>query len=351
MSASKKLPRYVFLSPEVAQHYAEATRNGLHKLLPSEVEWKDRHKALHERGYILRTRYQPNWTPSWMGTNIAPSYCEDSFMSSDPRIMDAKRRSDGMAVAMKIVANDSRELQVLRFLSSVGGGDNHLVMPHLRPYNDPEFQIVNDVVDFVSQMLEGLVFMHGHRVAHRDIAPTNVLMDGTPLYPGGYHPVRIQRAPDAIYDAHPLARIDHPVKYFYIDFGLSVRFSAGASPLVTGRVGQFTDVPEMSSPTPYDAFSADIYSLGQLFDQEFEQKYTNVDFLSPMVQMMKQRQPDLRPSAPELLKMFRQMRAKMQDTSLRWRLVLRSEQPYERLLNDTVAVAREGLSNLKRMVG
>ncbi|KAI0364014.1 kinase-like protein [Pilatotrama ljubarskyi] len=369
MSASRKLPDYVYLRPEIAKQHAENTRNGLYNLLPSELEWKDRQRALHDRGYILRSRYMPNWQPSWMGTNIAPAFCEDSIMSRDPRIMDATRRSDGMVVAMKSVANDSRELQILRFLSLAGGLDNHcvslldvfadpinpqrslVVMPYLRPFNDPEFLIVSDVIEFASQMLEGLVFLHGHRVAHRDIAPTNVLMDGTPLYPEGYHPVRIHRAPDAIHDARPRARVEYPVKYFYIDFGLSVRFHAGASPRVTGKVGQFTDIPEMSSPAPYDAFKADVYALGRLFNHEFEQKYTNVHFLKPIIEMMMQRQPDLRPSAAELLKIFRQMRATMEETTLRWRLVLRSEQPYERLFNDTVAVAKEGISNLKRMVG
>lgn len=66
---------------------------------------------------------------------------------------------------------------------------------------------------------------------------------------------------------------------------------------------------------------------------------------------MKQPEPDLRPPADELIKMFRQLRALIPESSIRWRLVQRSELPYERFINNTVAVARDSLSSLKRIVG
>lgn len=40
-------------------------------------------------------------------------------------------------------------------------------MPFLRLSDDPPLLLVDDVVDFVDQIMEGLVFMHEHRVAHR----------------------------------------------------------------------------------------------------------------------------------------------------------------------------------------
>ena len=104
------------------------------------------------------------------------------------------------------------------------------------------------------------------------------MMDATPIYPDGYHPVRIHRAPDAIHDTDPLSRIEHPVKYLYVDFGLSVRFPEGARSLVDGKVGRDTDIPEMSSEKPYDAFKADIYALGNLFDKEIAQVGYSVGF-------------------------------------------------------------------------
>lgn len=85
--------------------------------------------------------------------------------------MDAKS-SDETPVAIKIVQNKSQEAQIAQFLSSIEHPENHcvsilevfpdpidpswslMVMPYLRPFNDPEFELVGEVVEFVSQMLE-----------------------------------------------------------------------------------------------------------------------------------------------------------------------------------------------------
>ena len=76
---------------------------------------------------------------------------------------------------------------------------------------------------------------------------------------------------DAIEELKPLHRIDHPVRYYYIDFGLSERFAEGAPPLVVGDVGRDAEVPELSSTIPYDGYKADIHALGNLFHKEIEQ--------------------------------------------------------------------------------
>lgn len=61
------------------------------------------------------------------------------------------------------------------------------------------------------------------------------------------------------------------MKYYYIDFGLARRFPEGTSTYVVGDVGRDTDVPELSSDVPYDAFKVDIFALGNLYFKEFEQ--------------------------------------------------------------------------------
>ena len=38
---------------------------GLHT---GEVFWRDRYDWLREHGYTLRTRYKPDWVPSWKAT-------------------------------------------------------------------------------------------------------------------------------------------------------------------------------------------------------------------------------------------------------------------------------------------
>ncbi|KAJ3017218.1 hypothetical protein NUW54_g639 [Trametes sanguinea] len=388
MNMQKQLPDYVYLTPEAAQRQSERTRQGVYNLLPDEVEWQSRQQFLEKHGYMLRPRYHKGWKPSWIDTNIARDFCEDGIMSSRPQVLDAKRLEDNSVVSIKIVSKRNQELQVAQFLSSFKDVDqNHcvavldvlsdpldseralMVMPYLRPFDDPELVTVGEVIDFIGQMLQvchgssvtsrkidshfvkGLAFMHEHRVAHRDIAPPNVMMDAKPLYPSGHHPVKMDYTPDAVYDAIPLSRTEHPVRYYYVDFGLSVRFPENSPTMVVGDVGRDDEVPELSSTVPYDAFKADIYALGNLFDKEFVQRYHRLEILQPLIDSMKQRQPEMRLPAAELVVLFQKINKTVTKNALRLRLSLKSEAPYERVLNDAVAVAWNGINNLKRYVG
>lgn len=85
--------------------------------------------------------------------------------------MDA-RRSDGSLVAIKSVSNRGHEVKIAQYLSSLPHPGNHcvaildvfpdplapnrslMVMPYLRPFFDPEFSLVGELIDFVTQMLE-----------------------------------------------------------------------------------------------------------------------------------------------------------------------------------------------------
>ena len=75
-----------------------------------------------------------------------------------------------------------------------------------------------------------------------------------------------------------------------------------------------------------------------------------MQFLIPMIERMKQRQPELRPTAEEVLAQWIEIRDALNKNSNRWRLSLRSEAAIGRMLNDTVAVAWEGISHLKKYV-
>lgn len=57
------------------------TEKGVWKLLPSEVWWRDHQRFLQSKGYLLPERFRPGWTPSWLGTNVIPSFCDDSHMN------------------------------------------------------------------------------------------------------------------------------------------------------------------------------------------------------------------------------------------------------------------------------
>ncbi|KAI0633106.1 kinase-like domain-containing protein [Trametes polyzona] len=363
-----RLPRYAFMSPETTERHVEMARKGTYDLTPCEKMWRDRQPYLLQRGYALRPRYAPDWRPSWRGTNINPFYCEDSIMTMRLNVIDA-RTPDGQLVAIKRFQDKAQEVEIGRFLTSIKQPENHcvevidafpdpqdptwtfLVMPYLRPFNNPEFELVGEVIDFVRQMLEGLAFLHSHSIAHRDIAALNVMMDGSRLYPHGHHPVRLDSSLDAVEQLAPLRRIDHEIKYYYIDFGLSVRFPPGASPQVVGDVGRDAEVPELSWTVPYDAFKADVYALGNLFYKEFVLKYLHTEFLNPLINCMKQKQPELRPPAGELVGMFKQLCKLENPSKARWRLSPRTESAPERMINDAVSAVKGGIMDIKRFVG
>ncbi|KAH9851086.1 kinase-like domain-containing protein [Lenzites betulinus] len=366
-----KLPRDAFITnPKVQQGYDEMTRKGSYKLTEFEREWRDKQPHLLVRGYwsyTLRPRYARNWQPSWAGTNIDPFYCEDSINLETMCVIDAKSPR-GDLVAIKHFANKGQEIEIAQFLTSIKHPHNHcvpvidlfpdpddanwffIVMPYLRPFNDPEFELIGEVVEFIRQALEGLAFLHSHSIAHRDISILNIMMDGRPLYPQGHHPARIDYSTDGINVLTPLRRIDHRIGYFYIDFGLSVRFSPGASPLVLGYIGRGSEVPEISATVPWDAYKGDVCALGNLFNKEFLQKYRDTDFIKPLVDCMRQREPQSRPAANELVTMFQQLCKLESPSKLRWRLSPRTESIPERLLMDVVTAARDGIRDIQRFV-
>ncbi|KAI0629585.1 kinase-like protein [Trametes polyzona] len=364
----KRLPSHAYLDEESKVRHAKLYRKGVYALASKELFWQERYQPLKDHGYLLRPRYSPGWKPSWLGTELNPTFCEDSIMLTIYQVMDATRMSTNELVAIKSFYKRGQEMHVAQFLGNIKDSQNHtvpileiisdpfdpqlamMVMPYLRPCNDPPFSTIGDVVEFLDQVIDGLVFMHRNNVAHRDMAVENIMMDARPLYPTGHHPVRLDYTPDTLYPVTALPRAGRSVKYYYIDFGLATRFAPGASTLVVGDVGKDADVPELSETVPYDAFKVDIFTLGHLFALEFQEKYKNADFLLPLIEPMTQRRPELRPTADQVLRKWTEQRATLNETLLRWRLVPRDEQPLSRVVNDTVAVAWEGVYRLKKFV-
>jgi len=41
--------------------------------------WHDRYHFLLQKGFELRPRYRPGWTPSWLNAKGEPLLCEDSL--------------------------------------------------------------------------------------------------------------------------------------------------------------------------------------------------------------------------------------------------------------------------------
>lgn len=89
--------------------------------------------------------------------------------------MDATRREDGKLVSLKTIRHNDSELDIALSLTTpnlVNHPMNHcvsifdtfidpldtdryfIVMPYLRPYDDPPFGAVGEAIDFVRQTLE-----------------------------------------------------------------------------------------------------------------------------------------------------------------------------------------------------
>ncbi|KII93068.1 hypothetical protein PLICRDRAFT_378477 [Plicaturopsis crispa FD-325 SS-3] len=358
-----QMPWFLRASPEEAKKYEEDTRNGDYDLTPVEKSWRDLHPTLRQQGYRLRPRYDEDWKPSWLGTDFKPCWCEDSIKAQWDNLMDATR-DNGLRVAIKRVERKSNEVEIAKFLSSPTMRRqplNHcvpildifsdplepektlIVMPLLRPFDDPQFAYIGEVVDFVGQTLDGLMFMHEQHVAHLCRHAFNIMMDATNLYPQDWHPLRRYLALDGFNSLpEPPSRIDHPVRYYFIDYRHSVRFSEGESSIIPTRGGpQERTVPEPSANAPHDAYKRDMSNLGYLYSFMLRERFTGLDFLDPLICAMTAKEPSRRLSAAEAVELFRCIRTQVDPARMRRRL--RSKYYYETLPDRMILGAFEAV--------
>ncbi|CAE6508801.1 unnamed protein product [Rhizoctonia solani] len=145
-----------------------------------EERWVSFQPYLLAKGYRLRPRYDPNWIPSWKQTGLDPSECEDSIDSMPLRVLDATRIADNSQVIVKMLrpqqGREGRdELAILQHFAMPALRDdpaNHVVpcldtfpipgeesghfvvMPLLGRYDEPAFDRIVEVHDFLQQLFE-----------------------------------------------------------------------------------------------------------------------------------------------------------------------------------------------------
>ncbi|KAF9801072.1 hypothetical protein IEO21_10209 [Rhodonia placenta] len=187
-----------------------------------------------------------------------------------------------------------------------------LVMPLLRRCNDPEFGTVGEVVEFIRQLVNGLRFMHVHHVAHRE------------------------RKRDFTGTARHYSRTERPTKYYYVDFGLSRKYSPDEyPPRELPILGGDKTVPEFQGEgydEAVDPFPTDIYYLGNLIRMAFTTRYENFRFMDALIADMVQNEPQKRPPIEEVSSRFIEATSKLSARILRGRLVERDEPPVIRFL-------------------
>ncbi|KZW01189.1 hypothetical protein EXIGLDRAFT_666468 [Exidia glandulosa HHB12029] len=312
-------------------------------LTPGERFWVDLQPWLRDAGYDLRSRYQPGWQPSWLndGENAEkPSLlCEDGVCNPRDNVLDAIKILDGgqrvpvtlktikavfedeieylQFFAQKKLRSDSRNhcISLIDVLSPPSCPDKRImVFPRLVPWDVFPFARVSEALDFFGQTLEGLAFMHEQNFAHRDASWGNVMMDGLHLFHEPPHPSRpsLPLCGDSRAVRHIQrceAGANRPVRYLFIDFGLSVHFpSREAREPGRGPPGQDRSAPELKGDAAYDPFALDVYCLGNLFFVHWLNAYANVEFMRPLVADMMHPVPAARPTAAEALARFNAIR-------------------------------------------
>ncbi|KAF7422584.1 hypothetical protein PC9H_010740 [Pleurotus ostreatus] len=328
------------------------------QLLASEVFWRNHYDWLLSKGYLLRSRYRPDWKPSWEGTRKSWLALRLDQYFQHPSVLDAERLSNGELLGLKRVKKSLHpyEAQIAQFFCSgsvATNSANHcvpiydvlqvpddddaiiLVMPLLREHYSPAFDTIGEAIEFFRQIFEGLQFMHRNHVAHRDLASQNVLMDARTLYTDRYHPSSPNYKLDASTAPRHYTRTQVPVKYYIIDFGLSRMYRREDLPVSEDVIyGADKTVPEFETSESCDPFPTDVYTLGNMIKEEFmegsrfDKRKLGFDFMKPLVADMTQADPTKRPTMDEVVERFEKIRKDLTPWKLRSRVVEVPESPF-----------------------
>ncbi|KAJ7186605.1 kinase-like domain-containing protein [Mycena filopes] len=304
-------------------------------LYPGERFWVESQPFLLAQGYQLRPRYHPDWVPSWtLQRNFYQEY-EDALPVYKGSALDAIRTRDGEKVILKRVETDGDELAIIKHLASLPSSSRNrtiplldivhmptnpwsfLVMPYCRVFNYPPFHCRNEFVDAMTQFMEGLQFMHEHKVVHFDIAAQNMVMDESRVVPSGSHfsEPRTHTGFFRSFSWNNRCSVG-PIDYYYIDFGLSLYFPDGqetAQHLATLRT--FPTIPELSQTVPYNPFKVDIFQLG-LTVRKLVDAYPALEDFRPVADSMTATSPSARPTPNDALAHLRNIAAKIPPSTM-----------------------------------
>lgn len=97
-------------------------------------------------------------------------------------------------------------------------------------------------------------------------------MDPKPLYPNMFHPFSPNMNRALTKKAKHYTRSERPVKYYFIDFGISGKYPSRDGVSEPIHIGGDRTVPEFQgSNETHDPFPTDVYYVGNLFREEFLQ--------------------------------------------------------------------------------
>ncbi|KAJ6465498.1 kinase-like domain-containing protein [Mycena vitilis] len=308
-------------------------------LCPSEQFWARSYQLLLSHGYQLRSRYNPQWVPSWYGKGVPIWHESDDFlMSCTTHALDALCVKTNQKVVLKRVKK--RELKIFRYLDAHRSDTrNHtiplldvipfpgtdwtcVVMPYCRRFTSPPFHCRDEFADAMTQYIEGLQFMHQHNVVHFDIAPQNMVMEESRLIPKGSHWFN----PDThhgfghFFSWKNRCSLRPSVPYYYIDFGLSRHFPGGKESARLARtLRTFPMIPELSLTVPYNPFYVDIFQIGLAMSRIIDE-YPALENFRAIATSLTVDDPHARASLELVLKELNSVRDQMSSSLRRKRI-------------------------------
>ncbi|KAF9069962.1 hypothetical protein BDP27DRAFT_1324463 [Rhodocollybia butyracea] len=325
--------------------------------------WRDHYHWLKDKGYQLRSRYHPDWTPSWKGRK-RKSYTlriyEDHHVPLHPLLMDATRIRDHKIVMLRRADPESisDELKIGPIFSSestISDTRNHcvptyetnliVVMPCLVRWEIllEEFTSVGEVIDFCGQLFEAMRIIGIHRVSssltsRSDAKDTNIMMDSYPAFKHPPHPLSPDMKRDWSGSSKPRSRTLHPVKYYWIDYDMSVQYESNSSPLLPPGYGGDQSVPEFLRNELCNPFKVDVYCVGNvirnnfLVGDPFTVPRANLEFLHGLISDMTHDDPLKRPTMDVVVSRFAELCKNLYWWQLRSRAPPKNEHPLLRLL-------------------
>ncbi|OBZ76979.1 putative sulfite reductase [NADPH] flavoprotein component [Grifola frondosa] len=299
LELGRPVTRYVLSKLPDGRHCSEAPQNAFN----ARNFWMAYATWLEARGYklfdmeISKETSAPHWLPPYTATSAPVPYafyhrdgCAALMpwqcMWVDTRFAFAQD-SEGRNVAIKVIEADSEEENIYNHLlhcSILFNSDTFanvlpplciLKLPHqfsfvVMPMWGDRMELegirtVKEIVDFMTDLLRGLAFLHEQRIAHRDIAQSNVMVN--------YYSALHYRESGRLLLLLEKHRSSSQARYCLFDFNLSKQFPLGRqiesyrSPSTEAFRGWDCYHPSdvYQGEFEYNPFAFDVACLGKLF--------------------------------------------------------------------------------------